>query len=259
MRTAFDFIAQAALHFGGNLLLKQPCSANLNLPIKLVSGRTIPYELHLDQFGKRVSVRENTPKNLPSFCPERHINPDGTFCLYFPGAAQLDVVDEATATVWLETVYKYLKLQERARVKRAWPNNEQWAHGSAAQHQAKALAAAIALGPRFAKALADGLLSIKKRRSRNKRHILDLWFDDSPLYSVWEATQTVLKQKQRCFCGKSGPGIPKRLRRCGEHAKYASALVIALRDWEKEEAAFAAAVAGRVACCGTCDVCPLRP
>ena len=258
MSPALHCIAQAAPQFGGRLSLKSPSSGILDLPIKLVSGRIIPYTLSLDQSGARVSVREETPKNLPSFCPERHINPDGTFCLYFPGATQLDVVDEATATVWLEAVYKYLKLQDRARTKRAWPNSEHWAHGSAAQHQAKAQAAASALGPRFSEALANELLSIKERRSRNKRRILDLWFGGSLLYSVWEATQKVLRQKQRCFCDPPGLKTPKRLRRCGKHAKHASVLVISLRDWKKEEAAFKTQVAG-MKCCGTCDDCPLQP
>lgn len=67
-----------------------------------------------------------------TFSCSQTLEPDGTFCLYFPGATRLDVVDEAT--VWLEAVYKYLKLQDRARTKRAWPNGEHWAHGSAAQY-----------------------------------------------------------------------------------------------------------------------------
>lgn len=258
MNPALHFVAQAAPQFGGNLSLKSASSGILELPIRLVGGRIIPYTLRLDQSGAKVSVREEAPKNLPSFCPERHINPDGTFCLYYPGSTQLNVVDEATATVWLEAVYKYLKLQERARNKRAWPNSEHWAHGDAAQHQAKAQAAASALGPQFSEALANGLLSVKERRSRNKRRILELWFCDSPLYSVWEATQKVLRQKQRCFCDPTSLKTPKRLRRCGEHAKHASALVIALRDWEREDAAFKSLVAG-MKCCGTCDACPLQP
>lgn len=205
-----------------------------------------------------MSAREETPKNLPAFCPERHINPDGTFCLYFPGATQLDVVDEETATAWLEAVYKYLKLQDRARTKRAWPNREHWAHGDAAKHQAEAEAAASALGPRFSEALADGLLSIKGRWAQDKRHILELWLDGSLLYSVWDVTQKVLRQKQQCFCDSSVLKTPKRLRRCGEHARQASALVISLRDWKKEEATLKTQLAG-IKCCGTCDHCLLLP
>lgn len=257
MSKALHCIAQVAPSFFGELSLNTSSSGVLHLPIRLVSGRTIFYTLRLEQSGSQVSVREDTPTNLPSFCPERHINPGGTFCLFFPGTTQLDVVDETTATVWLETVYKFLKLQERARVKRAWPNNEQWAHGGAAQYQARAQFSASALGSRFSTALTDGLLSIKERQSRSKRNIIELRLDGSLIYSVWDVTQKVLKQKQRCFCGESGLRIPKRLRRCAEHEKHASALAIALRDWQREEASFKKLIAGMV-CCGTCNSCPLR-
>lgn len=73
------------------------------------------------------------------------------------GTTRLDVVDEASAVAWLETVYKYLKLQERARVNGNGQTIQEWAHGDAAHHQYRAQVAAAALSKHFASALADSL------------------------------------------------------------------------------------------------------
>lgn len=257
MTTAFDLVAQGAPDFGGTFTTSSHTSGILDLPVKLVDGRTVSYRLQLNQVGDQITAREESPRHLPSFCPERHINPDGTFCLYFSGTTRLDVVDEASAIAWLETVYKYLKLQERARVQRKWPNNEEWAHGDAAHHQYRAQVAAAALNNHFASALAEGLLQLKERRSKDRQRILELWIENTYMFSVWEAKAKVINQKQRCFCGTSGLRMPKRLRGCADHARRASELVLSLRDWEKAEERYWGALTRRT-CCGTCDSCPLQ-
>lgn len=256
MTTAFDLIAQTAPDFGGSCTRLPDASAILDLPVKLVDGRIIPYKLLLKQKGEQVTAQEETPQYLPAFCPERHINPGGTFCLHYAGATCLKVVDEASARAWLETVYRYLKLQERARVQRRWPNNDAWAHGDAAHHQHRAAAAAAAINDQMASALADGRLQLKHKRSKG-RPILDMWIEGTHIYSVWELDKRVINQKQRCFCGKSGLRVPKRLRRCADHAKHASELILALRDWKKEEELYWKAMQ-KERCCGTCDSCPLQ-
>ncbi|GEC95733.1 hypothetical protein ZRA01_18060 [Zoogloea ramigera] len=256
MTTAVDLIALAAPDFGGALTRSPDTSAILDLPVKLVDGRIIPYKLLLKQKGDRVTAQEETPQHLPPFCPERHINPDGTFCLYFTGTTCLNVIDEESARAWLETVYRYLKLQERVRLKRRWPNNDTWAHGDAAYHQRQAQAAATAINDRMLSALTDGRLQLKFKRSKG-RPILDLWIDSTHIYSVWELDKRVINQKQRCFCGMSGLKVAKRVRRCADHAKRASELVLALRDWEDAEELYWRAMQGK-SCCGTCDSCPLR-
>lgn len=221
-----------------------------------MDGRIIPFKLLLTQTGKRVTVQEKTPQHLPAFCPERHINSDGTFCLYYAGTTRLNVVDEASARAWLETVYKYLKLQERARVQRRWPNNDVWAHGDAAYHQQRAQDAAAAISDRLASALADGRLQLKHKRSKG-RLVLDLWIERTHVCSVWEFEKRVINQKQRCFCGKSGLRVPNRLRRCADHGIQASELALALRDWEKAEQLYWRSMQDKH-CCGTCDSCPLQ-
>lgn len=256
MTLAINLIAQAIPNFGGACVRVFDRSAILNLPIKLVDGRCINYKLLIKQNNEGVTVQEETQQHLPRFCPERHINSDGTFCLYYVGATCLKVVDEASANVWVETVYKYLKLQERARAQRKWPNNDTWAHGDAAYHQLRAQSAAAAISNKMASALAERRLRLKQKSS-NDRVILEVWIESIHIYSVWELDKRVIDKKQRCFCGRSGFRVPKRLRGCKDHAMRASELAFALRDWEKAEIQYWKALQDK-SCCSTCDFCPLR-
>ncbi|NJJ59483.1 MULTISPECIES: E2 domain-associated cysteine-rich protein [Pseudomonas] len=255
MITAIDLIEQLAPDFGGSCARITDSSSLLDLPIQLVDGRVLHYRLLLQQNGERLSAREEAPVQLPAFCPERHINYDGTFCLYFPAASQLTVTDSTSAVVWFETLYKYLKLQERARVQRKWPNADAWAHGGAAHHQLRALKAASALNNNIAAAVAGNQVQLTRRRSNN-RSILEIWIHGVHVYSVWENHKRVINQRKRCFCKTSGLRRPKRLRRCIDHAKHASELALAMRDWEDEEKRYWDSIHG-VTCCGSCDSCPL--
>lgn len=256
MSTAIDLIDQAAPDFGGSCSRITVSSALLQLPIQLVDGRVLQYRLVLQQNGERVTAREETPNHLPASCPERHINYDGTFCLYFPAANQLTVTDNTSAIAWLETLYKYLKLQERARVQRKWPNADAWSHGGAAHHQLRALKAASALNENIAAAVAESQVVLTRKKSKG-RSILEVWVEGDHLYSVWEIHKRVINQTKRCFCETSGLRKPKRLRRCGDHAIQAAELALAMRDWENEEKRYWDSMRDHT-CCGTCDSCPLQ-
>lgn len=255
MTAALDLIAKVAPEFGGTCAKTSETSALLDLPVKLVDGQVRAYSLRLAQHDRRLTVREEVPHHLPPFCPERHINPGGTFCLYFDKAADLRVLDEPSAYAWMETVYRYLKLQERVRLRREWPNKDTWAHGEAAYHQLQAQAAAAELGNALATALADDAVQLRERTS-NRRQILEVWMGKTHMYSVWFREQRVLRLKQRCFCGKSGARLPRRLRGCGDHAEQATKFAFALYNWKKTEEAYWQAMREQQ-CCGTCDNCPL--
>lgn len=250
-------IAQVALDFGGTCITSSAQTATLDLPIRLVDGRTLSYKLHLRQAGDWIEARENTPHHLPEFCPERHINSDGTFCLFYADANPLPVSDEHSARDWFETIYKFLKLQERSRILRRWPNDSAWAHGDAARHQLRAQRAANELNGEIGNALAVNQLKLKRRTSKG-RPILDVINGIKILYSVWEKPQRVINLKKRCFCGSYGLRLPKRIRRCHDHAKQAIELAFALRDWEEAERRYWDAMRGK-SCCGSCDTCPLSP
>lgn len=255
MKAALDLIVDAAPKFGGACAKTSETSALLDLPVKLVDGQVRSYSLRLIQHDKRLTVREEVPRHLPTFCPERHINPGGTFCLYFDQAADLRVLDETSADAWLETIYRYLKLQERVRLRREWPNKETWAHGEAAYHQLQAQMAAAELGRAFVTALADDAVQLRERTS-NRRQILEVWVDEKHTYSVWVQEQRVMRLKQRCFCERSGARLPRRLRRCGDHAEQAAKLAFALYKWKEAEEAYWQAMRDQQ-CCDTCDHCPL--
>lgn len=226
----------------------------MNLPIRLVDGRTIPYRLFLQQNGKQVSVREELPDHLPSFCPGRHINYDGTFCLYYPAATQLNVTDNTSATIWLETLYTYLKLQERAKVKRKWPTDA-WAHGEAAHHQLRALTAASAMNGSIYAAIKKNQFVLIPRESRG-RPILEILINGDHIYSVWENKKRVINQTKQCFCNTRGLRRPKKIRRCNDHSKQASELALAIRDWKDAEKHYWDSIHDST-CCGSCDDCPI--
>jgi hypothetical protein len=248
-------LSQIAPDFGG--ICVQVCDqvGSLSLPIRLVDGRTIPYSLELQDYDGVVSVREEVAKHLPEFCPERHINYNGTFCLSYSPVQSLKIEDEVTARVWMETVYKFLKLQERVRLQRKWPNDKAWAHGGAAHHQLRAQTAASVLGHKIINALSSQKLSVRRRYSKG-RAVLELIHRGDCLYRVWEVTKKVVNQRKRCFCGRSGLRRPNALRKCADHGERAAELVLALHEWGLEEKQYWESMRGKD-CCKTCDACPL--
>lgn len=225
----------------------------MSLPIQLVDGRTISYNLELRDFTGVVSVREAAPERLPAFCPERHINSDGTFCLSYSPVQSLKIEDEDSARAWLETVYKFLKLQDRVRSQRKWPNDHGWAHGGAAKHQLQARIAASKLGRKVTDALSKRQLSVRRRFSKG-RPLLELIHNGECLYRVWEVERRVANQRRRCFCGSSGLRRSRALRKCADHGIQAAEFVFELYEWEREELRYWDTMRG-MKCCGTCDNC----
>lgn len=255
MSAALTLLAQIAPDFAG--LCAQPDTGvgRLSLPIQLVDGRTISYSLELRDFDGVVSVREAVPERLPAFCPERHINSDGTFCLSYSPVQPLKVEDENSARAWLETLYKFLKLQERVKSQRKWPNDHGWAHGGAAKHQLQARIAANKLGHKIRDALSSRQLSVRRRFSKG-RPLLELIYNGECLYRVWEAERKVANGRRRCFCGSSGQRRSKAIRKCADHGKQAVEFVFELYDWDREERRYWDTMRG-MKCCGTCDGCEL--
>ncbi|WP_366144952.1 E2 domain-containing protein [Ponticaulis sp.] len=80
---------------------------------------------------------------LPKFCPERHINFDGSFCL---GVDRTPVSDSVSAVSFWQALYSHLIFQASAAKRAVWPDSNAWDHGDAYRPQQEGEALAIRLG-----------------------------------------------------------------------------------------------------------------
>lgn len=216
------------------------------------------FRLRVDLSNDYVNVRELKPTLLPIFCPERHINFNGVFCLYWAEAEPLTISDTDAAVVWWQKVLTFLRRQQSAATLRRWPGkSDARAHGpEAALQQAMAEHSADILGPRFRGYLTDSrLASVRKNTGGESR--LRLLLDGRRLVSVRERTRELMTKRARCKCDDADQ---RRLPTCacGNHEAALEKITIALKRWESEERRFfrECAKIGRK-CCGTIDGCPL--
>lgn len=96
------------------------------------TSQTFTVEVNEDEIGA-VHVRE-TSGALPSWCPDRHINHDGWFCL---GLGEQEITNPRTSDEsnrWWARLVGYLKLQVLAAETGLW-EHAAWAHGDAARSQ----------------------------------------------------------------------------------------------------------------------------
>lgn len=242
-------VDQAADH-DASVLTWKGSELVVSLRLTLPSGRTLTYVLRIDTSSRDPVVREAATTHLPAFCPNRHINGDGSFCMGFPEDDALFVEDPEGAAVWWQRLLKFLTLQEMARKLRRWPSSHEWAHGpEAAWHQRRAERCANAIGPRFVTGLAHRRLRAK--HGRRASGFVEMHEDSKRLYSAWKEQPRVATLRQACICGSGRPIFA-----CRDHAGQAAALPIALLAMEKAEAAFWRLVSGKP-CCGTLHDCPL--
>ena len=139
--TPSDLIEAQAPAYEASVLRRSGDQILVELRLRRADGRIVPYRLQIDARTVAVMAKEEMPDRLPAFCLERHINPDGNFCMNWQGADPLYVTDVPAAQRWWDTLLGYLRLQERAAKLGRWPNREAWAHGDAAEHQHTAYAA----------------------------------------------------------------------------------------------------------------------
>ncbi|MFD2053752.1 E2 domain-associated cysteine-rich protein [Mesorhizobium calcicola] len=207
--------------------------------------------------GDKIVAKEAKTEHLPSFCPERHINFDGTFCLYWAEAEPLEITDAEAARRWWGKLLIFLLRQRTAAALCSWPGKgEARAHGpEAARYQAAAEASAIRIGGAFEKALKEGRLTTLRRRHGGHDR-LRLLLDGRRLLTVDVETGQVMTRRQRCQCDR-GSGLP--LAACSDHAQMCADLAAALEGWRLAEAKFFDSFKdSSLKCCGTMDECPLR-
>jgi hypothetical protein len=225
-----------------------------------VSGAPGPiYRLRIDEIRDVVVVREARPVHLPACCPERHINCDGTFCLYWEEAEPLSIMDADTVSRWFGKLLVFLRRQRIAAARRQWPaKSEGRAHGgSAARQQLVAERAASALGLEFRKSLDDFRLTTERKSVAGKPRIR-LLRDGTRLVTIAERDSRLMTKRARCKCDDADQlRLPTCA--CGQHEAALTNLTLALHRWKREEAKFYAAyTAVGLKCCGTMDDCPLR-
>lgn len=116
-------------------------------------GKT--YRLIVRDVGRYTVAEETSGTDLPAFCPERHINYDGTFCL---GIEPIAASGENANRFW-EQVRSFLLCQQFADLHGRWPTGRWLSHGSAADWQLRAerLAEDAGLAERYRRALEFGL------------------------------------------------------------------------------------------------------
>lgn len=256
MTLAVDLLVAVAPQFNISLVSRDGRSATFNVPVAAPSGRQ-------QIFRVRASVEDGTVARevggvLPAFCPQRHINRDGSFCLGWGGDAAPDVVDGDSAEAWWGHVLAFLRLQMRAARARMWTGPE-WAHGSAAKYQMAAEQAAKTLGDDILDDLRLRRLQViwATRRTPLGGRILKVKRRGREWFSVWESARRVVNKQQPCVCAAGSVQHHHRLRNCGNHAQQAYDLARSLLLWAEAEVQFWDAHRG-AQCCGTMDNCPLR-
>lgn len=231
------------------------CQATVTIP--LTSGQQHVFELELTCDGNHVAAREQVVGNkLPSFCPDRHINPDGSFCLGWGADDPGLITDEAAAHIWWSSVVRYLRYQIVANKRHGWPGQENdRAHGEAAKDQVIAEITAGRLGPEFAGNARSGRFKVRSdRRPGHAR--LELWLADKQLARVSLRTHQLVDAQARCPCDAP---VGEHIKDCGEHSSDLATFIIALHRWKKAEREFMHQLASRGStCCGTLTSCGLR-
>lgn len=252
-----DIIASCAADFGAIEIARSRFELGVRLPVPLADGRSHTYSLVIAVFGGVATAREKERLLLPAFCPERHINRDGTFCLFWRAVDDIIIDSTSAARTWWETLIRFLQQQARAARLRHWPDAKARAHGEkAAVHQLRAERAAGRLGAPFPDDLADGRLTVEVSNSSAHGPTVRLLRDARRLYSVWRRDRRVVNQRRPCLCPKDAQRRPVVLKSCGEHGGAAADLAIELQSMAEEERRFWKNFDG-AQCCGTMDGCPL--
>ncbi|MCQ8781632.1 E2 domain-containing protein [Mangrovibrevibacter kandeliae] len=225
----------------------------------LDSGALAPtYRIEVSVVGGTLRAREHGTRLLPAYCPERHINVDGSFCLHWAEEETLEFSTEDNVVLWWGKLLTFLRRQIAVDSLRRWPGKgDARAHGpEAARQQASAERAAVALGGGFAVALNEGRLSAK--RSSNAGHNrVRLFLDGQRVVSVGVETGRVLTLRSRCPCGRRD-GKPLPIIACADHASALATLALSLEGSASAEREFFefAAARGHL-CCGSVEGCPL--
>lgn len=254
---ALRLVAEQMSDFGAAEIGRASGELKVTLPVPLADGRVSVYRLRISFIGAAAAVQETVPTLLPAFCPERHINRDGSFCLYWRAVDDIVIDRPDAARAWWETLVRFLQLQARAGRLRRWPDGQDRAHGaSAAAHQLRAEMAAERLGAPFPTFLQDRALNVIVRGRGSQGPAVQVLRDGQRLFSVWIGSGRVVNQRRPCVCPAGTGRRPVVLSSCGTHGEAAATLALELHRMGEQEKRFWD-VFRDSPCCGSMENCPL--
>lgn len=153
------------------------------------------YALKVAFDGREVLARERVGvKLLPDYCPERHVNAGGTFCL---GLNAGRGISDATAPAWWVKLKSFLLCQDTASETGIWPDYAQMSHGDAGEIEAKAEQIAQSIGR-----LGDFHRAVRS--------------DDGPIAACLDKVRTtgqLRNGRSACLCGRKDAKRRSILRR----------------------------------------------
>lgn len=249
-------IAALLPDFGATELERVERRIRISLPVPLSDGRQPVFILDVTIIGASATACEAVPTHLPASCPDRHINPNGSFCLFWRAVDDIEINGPDNARDWLGTLVRFLQLQFRAARLRRWPDGKGRAHGLAVIHQNRAETAARQLGETYGTDMLEGRLTISRKGGSAEGVAIRVLKDGRRLFSVWEHSRRVVNLRQRCLCHAGTSPRPIVLKSCGDHATAAANLAMELNEMVIAERHFWRSVQG-VPCCGTMSGCPL--
>ncbi len=113
-------------------------------PVRASNAVTSAFRLRIwDEDGLVLVKEQDENRLLPKFCPERHINEDGSFCI---GIRAGEGITAATSVAWWQKLAVFLLCQETVRETGMWPSEVQLSHGDAGDLELQAEALADSLG-----------------------------------------------------------------------------------------------------------------
>ncbi len=186
-------------------------------------------------------MREHSgPSLLPAFCPQRHLNPDGTFCLGLNAGNA--VTDFETRRKWWNKLHVFLTCQDTASETRTWPTSIEISHGAAGVTEVQSEEIAEKLG----------LLEEYQEAVREKTGVIADAVD-----RINPATGHLRNGRGPCFCGRRTKKGRIMLRRDCQKDSDACLVLREVRR-KKQEDDYWSSLKGKHICCGTMDDCPLK-
>ncbi|MGP9820043.1 E2 domain-containing protein [Salinarimonas sp. NSM] len=142
--TSFAHLASARPGWFGVRSSAAPRLAGLASLDDDISAVVHGFELSIEADAS-VQVRETIPgTRLPTYCPERHINSDASFCLGMGMTSA--ITSREQAEIWWTSLRQFLELQVVVGQTGIWPKAIELDHGEAGGHHRRALQAAAILG-----------------------------------------------------------------------------------------------------------------